>query len=64
MSDGDEAEPEKDADDENREEGEKVIKQKKQKLPPKKAAVKNDRGDYVVTSIDIPDMRHGMREEK
>jgi len=30
-------------------------------IPPAKKGSKNERGDYVVTTIDIPDMRTGMK---
>ena len=38
-------------------------KEKPKKKIPAKKGFKNDRGDYVVTTIDIPDMRTGMRKE-
>lgn len=59
MSDGEGADADKDAADQEGEEEAQVIVAKP-KPPPTKKGVKNDRGDYVVTSIDIPDMRTGV----
>ena len=36
----------------------------KKVIPPTKKGYKNKGGDYVVSSIFIPDMREGMREDK
>ena len=58
MSDG-EADGDKDgADQENEEKTHTIIQ--KPKPPAPKKGTKNERGDYVVTSIDIPDMRTGV----
>ena len=38
--------------------------QPKKKVIPGKKGVKNQHGDYVVTSIDIPDHRSGIRKNK
>lgn len=46
---------------ETREEAPKVEEVKKV-IPPAKKGTKNVRGDYVVTTIDIPDMRTGLKE--
>lgn len=58
MSDGEEPEAEA-----KEEEKSHTIK-KKQKVPAAKKGFKNDRGDYVVTSINIPDTRTGVNKEK
>ena len=36
----------------------------KQAKKPKQQGTKNERGDYVVTSIDIPDMRSGIKKDE
>ena len=59
MSDGEGADADKDAADQEIEEQAKVIVSKPLP-PPTKKGVKNDRGDYVVSTIDIPDMRTGV----
>ena len=62
MSDGEGADADKDAaDQEGEEQAEVIIAQPKP--PPTKKGIKNDRGDYVVTSIDIPDMRTGVSKK-
>lgn len=58
MSDGEE--PEAD----NNEQEMQVKKEKKKKIPQAKKGFKNDRGDYVVTSIFVPDLRGGVNGEK
>ena len=40
-----------------------VIKPAKKKIPPAQKGTKNSHGDYVVTSIDIPDMRTGVKKD-
>ena len=55
MSDGEE--PEVDA----QEEAAKITIKKK-KIPAAAKGFKNKQGDYVVTKIDIPDMRHGVNK--
>jgi hypothetical protein len=60
MSDGEGADADKDAADQE-EQAQVIIA--KPKPPPTKKGVKNDRGDYVVTSIDIPDMRTGVSKK-
>ena len=40
-----------------------VIKQAKKKIPPTQKGTKNKQGDYVVTTIDIPDIRTGVKKE-
>lgn len=39
-----------------------VIKEAKKKIPPAQKGTKNSHGDYVVTTIDIPDMRVGQKK--
>lgn len=56
MSDGEE--PEADA-----AEDKAKITIKKKKVPAAQKGFKNDRGDYVVTSINIPDMRTGVNKK-
>ena len=55
MSDGDQEE-------EVEQDQQKEAKPKK-KVPPAQKGVKNSQGDYVVTSIDIPDMRTGVKKD-
>jgi len=43
---------------------EHVIKPAKKKVPAEQKGIKNARGDYVVTSIDIPDLRAGVKKDK
>ena len=57
MSDGEE--PEADA----KEDEKAKITIKKKKIPAAQKGFKNDRGDYVVTTINIPDMRTGVAKE-
>ena len=45
-------------DDKLKEEEKKVV------IPPTKKGFKNKQGDYVVTTINIPDMRDGLKAEK
>ena len=50
---------------EDNKEGEQPEEEKpKKKIIPGKKGVKNAQGDYVVTSIDIPDHRTGVRKNK
>jgi hypothetical protein len=42
---------------------EHTIKPAKKKVPAEQKGVKNARGDYVVSSIDIPDLRAGVKQE-
>ena len=58
MSDGEE--PEQEAKDEEK----AKITIKKKKIPAAQKGFKNDRGDYVVTTINIPDMRTGMKNDE
>lgn len=58
MSDGEE--PEQEAKDEEK----AKITIKKKKVPAAQKGFKNDRGDYVVTTINIPDMRTGMKNDE
>jgi hypothetical protein len=58
MSDGDEPETEV------KEEDKAKITVKKKKVPAAQKGFKNDRGDYVVTSINIPDMRQGVKKDE
>ena len=51
MSDGEEPEVETKDDEKAK------ITIKKKKIPAAQKGFKNDRGDYVVTTINIPDMR-------
>lgn len=55
MSDGEDPEDQK-------EQEQEVKKEKKKKIPQAKKGFKNDRGDYVVTSIVVPDLR--VKNEK
>ena len=55
MSDGEEPEDTK--------EEEKAKITIKKKIPATQKGFKNDRGDYVVTTINIPDMRSGVNKE-
>lgn len=57
MSDGEEAEPE--AVEENKSEEEEPEEPKY--IPPPMKGTKNKGGDYVVTTIDIPDFRDGVK---
>ena len=57
MSDGEE--PEADA----KEDEKAKITIKKKKIQAAQKGFKNDRGDYVVTTINIPDMRTGVAKE-
>jgi hypothetical protein len=52
MSDGEDAEQEE----------EKVAPVEKKVIPVPKKGTKNKGGDYVVTAIDIPDFRDGVRK--
>lgn len=57
MSDGEE--PEQEATQEEK----AKITIKKKKIPAAQKGFKNDRGDYVVTTINIPDMRTGLTKK-
>ena len=57
MSDGEE--PEADA----KEDEKAKITIKKKKIQAAQKGFKNDRGDYVVTTINIPDMRTGVNKK-
>ena len=57
MSDGEEPETE------TKEEEKAKITIKKKKIPAAQKGFKNDRGDYVVTTINIPDMRSGINKQ-
>lgn len=57
MSDGEE--PEQEVKDEEK----AKITIKKKKIPAAQKGFKNDRGDYVVTTINIPDMRTGVNKK-
>ena len=48
----------------NNEQEVQVKKEKKKKIPQAKKGFKNDRGDYVVTSIFVPDLRQGANADK
>ena len=54
MSDGEEHDQE--------EEAEAVESKPKKFIPPPKKGTKNKQGDYVVTKLDIPDFRDGVKE--
>ena len=56
MSDGEEPEAEA------KEEEKAKITIKKKKIPAAQKGFKNERGDYVVTTINIPDMRTGVNK--
>ena len=45
------------------EEKQHVIKPAKKKIPAAQKGTKNSHGDYVVASIDIPDMRTGLKKD-
>lgn len=64
MSDGGEEEPSPDKTKDEEEAEAAAKKEAKKKIPPPKKGTKNDRGDYVVTTIDIPDMRTGLKDNK
>ena len=57
MSDGEEPEQEATQEDKAK------ITIKKKKIPAAQKGFKNDRGDYVVTKINIPDMRTGVNKK-
>ena len=57
MSDGEEPEQEATQEDKAK------ITIKKKKIPAAQKGFKNDRGDYVVTTINIPDMRTGVNKK-
>ena len=57
MSDGEEPEQEATQEDKAK------ITIKKKKIPAAQKGSKNDRGDYVVTTINIPDMRTGVNKK-
>lgn len=61
MSNDEDDEPNQAAKEEEKVEEKKEVKKV---IPPAKKGSKNARGDYVVTTIDIPDMRTGMRDAK
>ena len=60
MSDGGEEEPTPDKVAAEAEAEAAAKREAKKKIPPTKKGNKNERGDYVVTTIDIPDMRTGI----
>lgn len=61
MSDG---EPEEEQPEEQKgEEKQHTIKPAKKNIPAAKKGFKNKDGDYVVSTIDIPDMRTGVKEK-
>jgi hypothetical protein len=55
--DNEEAEQEARAENEKNE----AIKEAKKKIPATQKGIKNKQGDYVVTTIDIPDIRTGFK---
>ena len=57
MSDGEEPEQEAQQEDKAK------VTVKKKKVPAAQKGFKNDRGDYVVTTINIPDMRTGVAKK-
>jgi hypothetical protein len=57
MSDGEVDEPEVEEPVEEKEEEVKIV------IPPPMKGTKNKGGDYVVTSIDIPDLRDGVKSK-
>jgi|TARA_B110001450_G_C17554563_1_gene454110 hypothetical protein len=59
-----EMEDDNDSDKDAEEEQVQVKKEKKKKIPQAKKGFKNDRGDYVVTSIVVPDLRVTEKKEK
>jgi len=56
MSDGEPEEPE--------EEEEAAIVEPKKYIPPPRKGTKNKGGDYIVTKLDIPDFRDGVKERQ
>ena len=40
-----------------------AVKEEKKKVPATKKGFKNDRGDYVVTTIDLPDMKVTKKDD-
>ena len=57
MSDGEQDEPEEVEEQEPESEEEKIV------IPPPMKGSKNKGGDYVVTTIDIPDLRDGVKSK-
>jgi len=57
--DNEEAEQEAKAENERME----AIKEAKKKIPATQKGIKNKQGDYVVTTIDIPDIRTGFKNK-
>jgi hypothetical protein len=55
----DDEDPEADAEREQADAEKAAKKEKKKRIPQAKKGFKNDRGDYVVTSIVVPDLRAG-----
>ena len=56
-----------DDDDQQEQPAEEKVEEKKEEkkvIPPTKKGFKNKQGDYVVTSIVIPDLRDGLKKEK
>ena len=49
--------------DQQQEEKQHTIKVVKKKIPPTVKGTKNSQGDYVVTTIDIPDIRTGIKKD-
>jgi hypothetical protein len=63
MSDGEEHEEQTlEQKAEGEEKNHKIKPAQKVKVPPAMKGTKNTNGDYVVASIDIPDMRTGLKE--
>ena len=46
------------------EEAQPKEEEKKVYIPPTKKGFKNKQGDYVVTTINIPDTREGLKADK
>ena len=59
-----EMEDDNESDKDAEEEQVQVKKEKKKKIPQAKKGFKNDRGDYVVTSIVVPDLRAGTEAKE
>ena len=64
MSDGGDDDEKIGKEKEDQEAEQPVKKEPKKKVPPTKKGTKNDRGDYVITTIDIPDMRTGVSKSE
>ena len=60
----DEGEEEAKGDEEKKEDQKEEEQEPKKVIPPPMKGTKNKQGDYVVTTIDIPDTRDGIKKKK